>query len=708
MPTTLSTQISLIAAIVNLAVAVVVLLHNPRRPLNQAFSLLAFSLFGWNAGTSLGVMTGWSPAHVLEAVSLSFVPVTSYHFVLAFVGKHRVQGWQLLQVAYGVAFLVAGLVVFFPGLIPFWHSLFCFLALPPLFFLGLYRLYQRLRRTLSNLEKAQLVYIFVGSSFALVLAFTNVLAGLGLTTYSLANLGSFFFTVLIAVVIVRFGFLDIGVVVGRALLLLIVATLLYLLYRFMGLWFEETTFALFFNILLATLFLILVYDPLRRVMEDLADRILQKDAHTFQESLARLSKDINAIFSPDELLAHVYFTLLGAARVRTVSIFVQEGEDKVFRQVQPPVEQANRRARIEADKALPVYLRQNPRILVRDELESDLNLLWLSPERRKILLAVQRTLTWQGMDICVPFLIRGKFRGLMFLSLSDPGAMLNFREKDLLFALGGQMASALESAQIYRRMSERDRLASLGEMATGLAHEIRNPLGAIQGAAQYLLSTPPPESQEEFLNIILSEVERLNHLLGRFLVFARPSRQRLEPHSLKRLVESTLPLARSPVGGEGDPVTLVTELDPAYDTVTVDGELLRQVLLNLLLNARQAMPDGGTITITSGPAPRTSPGLTAEEDEMSAEEASEGTGEVLLSVRDEGVGIPREAQKHVFTPFYTTKDEGTGLGLAICQRIIQDHGGRIEVESAPGEGSTFKVFLPYATATPSGEHQVRT
>jgi signal transduction histidine kinase len=234
-------------------------------------------------------------------------------------------------------------------------------------------------------------------------------------------------------------------------------------------------------------------------------------------------------------------------------------------------------------------------------------------------------------------------------------------------------------------VKERERLAALGEMAAGLAHEIRNPLGAIKGAAQLLIgpdgkpSAPGPETGE-FLDIIVEEVNRLNNVVTRFLDYARA--EKTEPHSATRVdvnavVRKTVQLLGS--SSEAKNVTIDVRLDDLIPQVAGDPEALVQVFLNLGFNAAQAMPDGGTLEIltTRRRRSRLGYGQFAE-----------------VRFRDSGIGIARDKLKKLFIPFFTTKSRGTGLGLAISQRIVNQHGGTIEVRSTPGQGSTFSVFLP--------------
>ena len=256
-------------------------------------------------------------------------------------------------------------------------------------------------------------------------------------------------------------------------------------------------------------------------------------------------------------------------------------------------------------------------------------------------------------------------------------------EIELFRGVATSIGITLQNSQVYERMKERDRLAALGQMAAGLAHEIRNPLGSIKGAAQYLQpgqsAATTREGTREFLDIIIEEVNRLNKIVSQFLDYARPYRGEQRQLDVADVLKKTLALFAKEAEGHGK-VEIITDFAAGMPPVRADAEQLLQVFLNLSLNALQAMPGGGKLWISTALRRSTRRGATA----------------AFLEVRfrDAGVGIPAGDLKNLFIPFFTTKEKGTGLGLPISQRIIENHGGTIEVRSQPGEGATFTVLLP--------------
>jgi signal transduction histidine kinase len=225
--------------------------------------------------------------------------------------------------------------------------------------------------------------------------------------------------------------------------------------------------------------------------------------------------------------------------------------------------------------------------------------------------------------------------------------------------------------QTEEQLRRADRLSALGELSAGMAHEIRNPLGSIKGAAEILKDDYRPNDPKfEFVEILLKETDRLNAIVQEFLNFARPKPPELRRTDINDVIESVLTLTAQPLRKAG--VTVEKQLDRSIGARDLDAGLLQQALLNLVLNAIQAMPAGGTLTVTSalrGPC-------------------------LEVSVADTGEGIAPDVRKRLFTPFFTTKQDGTGLGLAITYRIIENHQGTINVESEPGKGARFTVRIP--------------
>lgn len=223
----------------------------------------------------------------------------------------------------------------------------------------------------------------------------------------------------------------------------------------------------------------------------------------------------------------------------------------------------------------------------------------------------------------------------------------------------------------FEQMKRAERLFALGHLSAGLAHEVRNPLASIAGAAGILQrNSNLPQRDAECLAIIAKECQRLNHLLTHFLNFARPREPKYQVTQIEPMLDSVIELAQHAVGRI--PIRLRKDVPPQLEAVECDPELLKQVLLNLVINATQAMPEGGEVLVSARPR----------------------NGRISISVKDEGCGIDPAYRDKIFDPFFTTKETGTGLGLSVAHRIVEQHGGILTAEANPVQGMTFSVQLP--------------
>jgi two-component system nitrogen regulation sensor histidine kinase GlnL len=247
---------------------------------------------------------------------------------------------------------------------------------------------------------------------------------------------------------------------------------------------------------------------------------------------------------------------------------------------------------------------------------------------------------------------------------------------------------------IREEIRRKDRLAAIGEVAAGVAHEIRNPLFGISSVAQILMSEVKYDTvHQELLVAMRAEIQRLNTLVEDLLDYGRPSRPDRSPYALDQIWDEILGLTREELTEAKLEIT--REIEAGLPAVLADGNKLRQVFLNLLQNAIQATPPGGRVTVRLTRRPR--PALPAGVQRALAGPAGDGDPAqdfLVCQVADNGIGIPAKDLDRVFDLFFTTKSTGSGLGLAICRRIVEDHGGAIGVESTEQAGSTFTVALP--------------
>jgi two-component system, NtrC family, sensor histidine kinase HydH len=268
------------------------------------------------------------------------------------------------------------------------------------------------------------------------------------------------------------------------------------------------------------------------------------------------------------------------------------------------------------------------------------------------------------------------FVGFLVQSLSQAMRQQLLIQKKLNQSLLDHQKSLQDSleqlAAAEERLHRQDRLAALGEMAAGVAHEIRNPLGIVSSAAQLLgnkISDPDGEAGE-LLQVVREETARLNGLITDFLTFGRETVPRLQLCNIQQLISKTAERFKG-MAGKKDLRLQVIE-GPSDITAMLDPDLIEQVLLNLFLNAVDATPAGGEITVNWGVE----------------------NNNIFMEVADNGVGIPEDIRKKIFNPFFTTKERGTGLGLANAFKFVQAHDGVLDFRSRCGEGTTFRISLP--------------
>ncbi|HZD40278.1 MAG TPA: ATP-binding protein, partial [Terriglobales bacterium] len=304
------------------------------------------------------------------------------------------------------------------------------------------------------------------------------------------------------------------------------------------------------------------------------------------------------------------------------------------------------------------------------------------------------------LDVVFGFPIRIRHEVLGVVELYD-GAGREFNEglRRMVDALGGEIGQFIERmrAEAALRQSEEHlrtqaheleqqllasgRLVAVGELTASMAHEFNNPLGIILGFAQGLLaSMDPSDTHYHHVQIIVEEANRCERLVQELLEFGRPRSTNFVPSDVAQILQKAVDLVKPRAGKNGVEINL--QIGGQLPPIHADAQQLQQVLLNLSLNALDAMPKGGTLTFG----------------------ASHSDGHLTITVADTGIGIDKEALPRIFQPFFTSKKRrGLGLGLPICDRIVKSHGGTIEVNSEAGQGTTFKIHL--FVQPPSTDHQ---
>jgi signal transduction histidine kinase len=477
-----------------------------------------------------------------------------------------------------------------------------------------------------------------------------------LLTADVAMVLSALFPALIAYAILKRNLFDLDAVL-RASLVYGVATALVL-----GVYFAAVAVASHFATILVgqsfavalTLAVAVVFHPLRKGVQRIVDKLLYRDSR--MPALLALLRALPSVEDVPSLAEVALGPLLRLTRARGVVLFVPSPLGRL--------DVAGRAGDTgEGDPHLPLggafaaALTASPRPqAVRD----------LGEEAA----AERAYLGERGLELLVPLVGRGRLDGLLAFT-APRGGVYGYGVLHALEDAAPQLALALENAALVAERALRERLAALGQLAAVIVHEVKNPLGIIKVSAGALRQRARDDASSTLCACIEDEVDRMDATVRRLLELARPPQPALKPTDVGALIRQTLERLAPELSAAR--IDVRCELDEA-PKVNADAEWIRNALLNLFLNAREAMPSGGALSVRMRPA------------------AAQAL--VEIEVEDSGIGMDEATRRQLFRPFFTTRHGGTGLGLAIVKRVVEDHKGAIRVESRPGRGSRFTLTLP--------------
>ncbi len=680
-------QSDLLAAIICLALALSVLLR-PRRRALTLYSFLCLSLFGFHLGQFLSALTSHGFWPRLALVFGATVPVSALAFFLEFLNvSPKSAGRAQLAAFFGV---LAALVV---AVTPMAESELARTIIAVWIFgvllVLLSVLLQRMTSTASRTERARLAYLTVGAGLATLAAALDALPRYGIDFPPLGAILATLYMFLLQQTLQRLRLLDLNELLGKTVALSLHAVIFVAIYAVLVSWVGDRPSLFLFNTLVASIVILILFEPLRAKVEEWVTATLFRERFELIRTLAGLKGRMGNVIEVRDLAKLILDTLNETRRVTHTSCYLLSDDRPGFYLLDSRGPTPTPFLDAAQARALIAVAMQGQKAVLLENVErrlAELKSVEQQPENRrgrdetKRLTDLRAALKLMNAGITVPMMAGDRVVG--FLNLWDERVPEAYASNEIaaILEIGEGVATIVENSKLYERMKERDRLAALGEMAAGLAHEIRNPLGAIKGAAQFLAPQELPADTSEFLGVIVEEVNRLNTVVTQFLDYSRPLKQNFAPTDVTDVVNRTLKLLTNEI-----PPSIKLELDLASSLpkVQADPEQLKQVLINLLQNAVQAMPEGGTLSLT-----------VRCPDDVPAWRFADAPALVELRVRDTGHGIPDESRAHMFVPFYTTKEKGTGLGLAICDRIVKNHGGSISLTSKVGDGTEFLIRLP--------------
>jgi two-component system, NtrC family, sensor histidine kinase HydH len=490
--------------------------------------------------------------------------------------------------------------------------------------------------------------------------------------------------------IIRYRILDLYEMLGRFAVLFLMGIALSGIYTALVFWAGK---GFTVNAFLASLIILILLNPLRDLVKSKIADFFFRERQLLEQDVSMLRRRLVHVIDSDIMGDVLIDGFTSSKRITHAALYLIDAHGHGFG-LQGGVGETPYLERVETAVARrhlePLW---SSGAVVTANLEQRRERLLQEGDREEAL-SIGETLELLGnmrADVLLPIRAEDDLLGLIALGderLNDP-----FSPEDvvLLRGLAGQVAITVENSRLYQQTKERDRLAVLGQMAAGLAHEIRNPLGSIKGAAQVIeeveasAGNTGPES--ELLGVIVEEVDRLNRVVSDFLDYARPSSGRPQLLDVNQIVRRTLQLLESGQEQQVSQVDFVVDLAVDLPQSRMDGERLHQIVLNLVINAAQAMKGLRTRRLEISTRVR-------KVRRLDSLGPARSVRYVELRLADSGPGLSPETMEKIFIPFFTTKQKGSGLGLAVCQRMVRDAGGEIEVRSQIGEGSIFTVVLP--------------
>lgn len=686
----------LLAAIACLTLSLIVIVRGPRNELGRVFSLAgavlaSFNLFYFVLYFVEDYWRAFYLARVFRVGSFLTTPV-GVHLAVALRQKRSATWDLILALNYSIAafFILTNIFdLYVDGLI----------AIPWGYTTTRTKLYEVLTLyTLANAStaiglviyqyqtatdpraKLQSKFWMLGITAGISLGLTNFLPAYGVPIYPLGHFGSVAFAAILAYAIVRHRLMGIEVAVTKgiayAVVVLIVvapafAVAVYLQHAFFG----RVDYEFSLGLLVLLLGTGVVFPWARRFVEKKLESSLFRETRESRAALRNFAKSTVRIINEDDLVDQLCETVLRVFNLDRIALFLMNHDRRVC-SLRRSLGADPTDLSLSVENPLFKWLEDQGGPVLVEEVDSIVD-----DVRREMVSGLLLTNSW---NVCVPLL--GGSGVIGFVGLGKKANVDAFVKEDLdtLEVLGAEASIAFENARLYdelRRSHEiigrAGRLSALGTFAAGIAHEVRNPLVSIQTFFQL---APRRIHDEEFMTSFLplaeQELVRIRTLITELLSFAKSPNAVIQPVSVSDVVDRALTLL-SPHARKEE-VNLVTDFQASPDIVDADPEQLMQVLVNIVLNAIQASPEGGTVGIQVSSILR------------------EGRSMVRTTVRDEGQGIPEALREAIFNPFFTTKEKGTGLGLSIVHRIVVDTGGTITVEDSSGHGACFAIEFPTA------------
>ncbi len=533
-------------------------------------------------------------------------------------------------------------------------------------------------------QQQRLKYFLLALIISFFLGIIGFLPMFGFEVYPFGNLAIAIGYFIVAYTVVQHRLMDVSMFMAKGCGYLfsfgILAIPSFFLIIFLENYFYHNVKPFFAAILiLVGISAILLFNFIKIRIDRTMHQIIVRDKYNYHQILKDFSRRLVTIVDLDRLLNMLADTVEKSMGVKRISIFLLDPEKSLFRP----------RLLRDSPKGEPIKISEAGVQFLQERREAILKIELNWVDKKPLAEELGAILSRYEAEVFLPLIFMDRLIGFITLGPKAEEKIYYPEDLNLLYPLANQVAIAIENSNLYDSLKKSqviirraDRLSSLGTLVASLAHEIRNPLVSIKTFTQLL---PERIEDEEFRNYFLKvasgEIDRLTGLINELLGFARPTEPRLEGEDIHVIIDKMEVLVATEARKNN--VTLHKNYSPDLPQVRIDAEQIKQVLLNLLLNAIQSIREKGEVWIETRMV------------QVPLDEKIEPF--IQVEVRDTGVGIPQENLERIFDPFFSTRPEGNGLGLAISHNIIHDHRGFIAVESEVAKGTSFKIHLPLKT-----------
>ena len=694
--------ILIISFLINLGLGIIIFTRPAPyyKRINLIFSLLCLTSALWGLGVFMVFIfkdIGWKLFWIrFVFAASSFIPGIFLHFSLVFPNyHHKINLYKTLVIYFPPLFflaisqtkLIVKSIIQIEPYITQYGVMHKFVLIYFIIYLslGFYSLLKTYGRSIG-IYRLQIKYCFLGMLIASTVGFTTnlILPLLGTSKYSV--LGPSFTVIMVgftAYSIVKHRLMDINIVFKKGTTYVLLMFLLFIpsiLLIIMSQKFFLKNIHYLFSVVIFLILLVvaILFNKIKLQTEKAVEQILFKDRYDYRETLGKFSKAMVSILDLQSLSKRIIETITQTMGVEKASLFLLNEEKGGFELFESKnIKITSSTPLLPKGDSLPHYLQKIGEIIIREELAKGMQMH--IPELNRVI----NEMSSLEAEASIPLISKGQLIGMINLGYKFNKDFYSQEDIELLNTLANQTAIAIENARLYEDlkksksyMRRADRLASLGTLTAGLAHEIRNPLVAIKTFIQLLPERLEDEEfRNHFLNIASGEVDRISLLINELLDFARPSDPKLELEDINNILDGMILLISTEAKKKH--IHIIKNYAADLPPVNIDREQIKQVFLNILLNAVDATPENGEIIVKTRSFVKT-----------------EGESYIQIEFTDTGRGIPKEHLEDIFNPFFTTKTTGSGLGLSISNQIIQDHKGYIDVESQLDKGTSFFINLP--------------